>query len=70
MIPGFGQATSFQDFFLKLNSALQCHFGLVDGSVVGCDKVPLIFVLNTLSCVGAEVFLIALMAVFDGKQLR
>ena len=67
VIPGFGQASSFEDFFLKVNSALECHFGLVEESVKGCDKVPLVFILNTLSYVGADVFLIALMAVSDGK---
>ena len=67
IIPGFGQASSIEDFFLKLNQALACHFGIIDDATRGCDKVPLIFVLNTFSYVGADVFLICLMAVSEGR---
>ncbi len=66
IIPGFGQAASFEDFFLKLNRALECHFGIVDKAIVGCEKVPLVFVLNTFSYVGSDLLLICLMAVSEG----
>jgi len=67
IIPGFGQASSVEDFFLKLNQALACHFGIINSSARGCEKVPLIFVLNTFAYVGADVFLICLMAVSEGS---
>ena len=67
VIPGFGQASSFVDFFSKLNKALECHFGIMDDSARGCEKVPVIFVLNTFAYVGNDVFLICLMAVSEGE---
>ena len=39
----------------------------MDDSARGCEKVPVIFILNTFAYVGNDVFLICLMAVSEGE---
>jgi hypothetical protein len=67
VIPGFGQSTSFANMMNKFQSGIACNYGIGQVTTKGCDKVPLIFVLNAVSYVGADVFLICLMAVSEGK---
>jgi len=68
VIPKFGQALSLTDFGDKFKEALVCHFWpTLDPSNSGCKKVPLVFVMNSISYVGADVFLICLMAVSEGS---